>query len=210
MTLLSASGQSKRYALFQVDVLIMEGELSGAEYMATPLTVVADEDDNTFLGAVAGYADAFPPLPEPGQSVEADRIYNYDGTLVLIRQAHTRRAEDDPLNTLALYAIYREDAGEALDWIAGESVVVGTRRLYNDVLYQCLQAHTTQSDYTPLATLGVLWQVVAPPTAEWAVGVAYKVGDEVMYQGALYRCRQAHTSIATWTPPAVLALWLPI
>ena len=41
------------------------------------------------------------------------------------------------------------------------------------------------------------------------VGVAYKVGDIVVYvpNGLKYQCLQAHTSISTWTPPAVLALW---
>ena len=46
------------------------------------------------------------------------------------------------------------------------------------------------------------------PTPE--TGVAYKIGDVVTYQGREYRCRQVHTSIATWTPAAVLSLWLPL
>jgi hypothetical protein len=46
-----------------------------------------------------------------------------------------------------------------------------------------------------------------PPTEEWAVGTAYAVGDEVTYLGNLYRCLQAHTAIAGWTPVAVPALW---
>jgi hypothetical protein len=29
----------------------------------------------------------------------------------------------------------------------------------------------------------------------------------VTYQGASYRCLQAHTSLANWIPPAVPALW---
>ncbi|GAA5528278.1 carbohydrate-binding protein [Herpetosiphon gulosus] len=36
---------------------------------------------------------------------------------------------------------------------------------------------------------------------------AYKVGDRVNYNGRIYRCLQAHTSLATWTPEAVPALW---
>ena len=88
---------------------------------------------------------------------------------------------------------------------------VGTRRLLDGKVYEALQAHQTQTDWRPDAAgvLGVLWAAVAQ-TSEWAVGVAYEVGDEVTYQGVTYRCRQAHTSIATWTPPAVLSLWLPL
>ena len=51
-----------------------------------------------------------------------------------------------------------------------------------------------------------------PPNSNWAVGVAYKIGDKVLYvpNGLNYQCLQAHTSIATWTPPAVPALWKAI
>lgn len=60
----------------------------------------------------------------------------------------------------------------------------------------------------------LLWQDITetPPsdTEEWAIGVAYSVDDEVKYQGTTYRCRQAHTSQAGWTPPVVPALWLAI
>jgi predicted chitinase len=41
----------------------------------------------------------------------------------------------------------------------------------------------------------------------WAVGVAYAVNDTVTYNGSTYRCIQAHTSQADWTPSAVPALW---
>ena len=54
-----------------------------------------------------------------------------------------------------------------------------------------------------------LWAVVtisAGGTA-WATGVAYKVGDTVTYQSKTYKCAQAHTSQASWTPDAVPALW---
>jgi len=50
----------------------------------------------------------------------------------------------------------------------------------------------------------------APTRADrgaWAVGVAYAVNDTVTYGGSTYKCLQAHTSQADWTPPAVPALW---
>lgn len=46
-----------------------------------------------------------------------------------------------------------------------------------------------------------------PPISEWAVGVAYVVDDEVIYQGLTYRCLQPHTSQVGWEPPNVPALW---
>lgn len=38
-------------------------------------------------------------------------------------------------------------------------------------------------------------------------GVAYAVGETCAYGGRLYRCVQAHTTQADWTPDAVPALW---
>ena len=41
----------------------------------------------------------------------------------------------------------------------------------------------------------------------WAIGRAYAVDDRVQYGGILYKCVQAHTSQADWTPDATPALW---
>lgn len=46
-----------------------------------------------------------------------------------------------------------------------------------------------------------------PVTGAWAPGVAYKIGDQVTYNGAAYQCLQAHTSMAGWEPSNVPALW---
>ena len=42
----------------------------------------------------------------------------------------------------------------------------------------------------------------------WAADTAYAVGDRVQYNGALYKCVQAHTSQADWMPDATPALWV--
>lgn len=55
----------------------------------------------------------------------------------------------------------------------------------------------------------------SPPVVEpdepkaWAENTSYHIGDRVLYKEVIYTCRQAHTSIYTWTPSEVLALWLP-
>ncbi len=155
-------------------------------------------------------SDAFPPLPGAGTALEAGKPYQYGDGVVVVRQDHTR-TEHEPSTVPALFLVWRADAGDALPWIAQEQVYVGTVRTYEGVTYRCIQAHQTQTDWTPDAT-PTLWAVVVeePTTDEWAVGVAYKVGDVVTYGGVTYRCRQSHVSIASWTPPATLALWLPL
>lgn len=44
----------------------------------------------------------------------------------------------------------------------------------------------------------------------WVVGKAYDVNDRAQYNGTLYKCVQAHTSQADWTPDAVPALWVKV
>jgi chitin-binding protein len=51
----------------------------------------------------------------------------------------------------------------------------------------------------------------APRGSAWALGVAYRAGDEVTFAGRTFRCRQAHSSIRSWEPSVfTLALWLPL
>ena len=38
----------------------------------------------------------------------------------------------------------------------------------------------------------------------------YKVDDRVKFEGTLYRCLQAHTSQAGWTPVAAPSLWAKV
>ena len=44
----------------------------------------------------------------------------------------------------------------------------------------------------------------------WAIGMAYAAGDRVQHGGILYKCVQAHTSQADWTPDATQALWVVV
>lgn len=44
----------------------------------------------------------------------------------------------------------------------------------------------------------------------WAVETAYAVDERIEYAGTLYRCVQAHTSQAGWTPPDTPALWVAV
>ena len=44
----------------------------------------------------------------------------------------------------------------------------------------------------------------------WAISRAYAVGDRVQYGGILYKCVQAHTSQADWTPDITPALFVVV
>ena len=95
-------------------------------------------------------------------------------------------------------------------WRVGLDVSVGEIYAWDGTLVECRQAHTTQADWTPDAA-PALWKIhrTAPASGpeRWQAGASYAVGDEVEYQGTMYRCLQAHTSQAGWEPPNVPALW---
>ena len=44
----------------------------------------------------------------------------------------------------------------------------------------------------------------------WKVDTAYAVNDRIRYGEKLYRCVQAHTSQAEWTPDVTPALWTEV
>ena len=45
---------------------------------------------------------------------------------------------------------------------------------------------------------------------EWKPETAYTAQQRIRYEGKLYRCEQAHTSQASWTPDATPALWTEV
>jgi hypothetical protein len=88
------------------------------------------------------------------------------------------------------------------------------RTIYNEEVYfeeeNALQAMMTASarasflnelDDTEAAKLSLCYD-------SWTTGKAYKVGDRVLCDGKLWKCRQAHTSQENWKPSINTAsLW---
>ena len=75
------------------------------------------------------------------------------------------------------------------EWAYPVAYTVGQLRRYNGTLYKCVQAHTSQADWTP-DTAASLWSVAADPAEEWPawsqpVGAhdAYAAGDKVSHNG---------------------------
>src|SRR5690606_20372901 len=138
--------------------------------------------------------ESIDPLPAVGEPV-AVGLYTYNGAFLLCRQAHTRTIYE-PHETPALFSVWRPDEPDMI-WIANEPIEVGDERIYNGVRYRAIQAHTTQAAWRPDLTPS-LWEVVEDEPEEptepdaWQPGVTYAVDDIVTYDGATYRCLQAH------------------
>ena len=77
-------------------------------------------------------------------------------------------------------------------WRSGVDYVTGQRVQHGGTLYKCVQAHTTQADWTPDAT-PALWKTVSiDEYPEWVQPTgahdAYNTGDKVSYNGKHYIC----------------------
>lgn len=176
------------------------GETTG---VSNALTVVHAEGETEYLEALNNANVTPSPLPDSGQ-LEIGQVYTWDGQMVMVRQSHERTIYP-PDQTPALFLFY----GDGVNWIVGEQVFVGTRRTYNDITYECLQAHVTQVDWTP-PNVPALWVVVntGGGILDWVSGEqGIQIGDLRRYNNVVYRCIQ-NPGINIWPPPTVPALWV--
>ena len=103
-----------------------------------------------------------------------------------------------------------EDDGEPEPVIppTNEELAAESKLLKEQVSAQSAVASIT---FVALCEVGTLDVVTASEHAElfapWAYPIAYTVGQLRCYNGKLYRCVQAHTSQADWTPDTTVSLW---
>ncbi len=100
-----------------------------------------------------------------------------------------------PLIEKAAVSLEDKDALEAVElfpaWRSGETYKAGDRVRHDGVLYECVQGHTSQSDWTPDITKA-LWKAVAEPGTipEWVQPTgaqdAYNTGDKVRHNGNVW------------------------
>lgn len=92
-------------------------------------------------------------------------------------------------------------------WEAGVKVAVGDLFRWDGTVVEVVQAHTTQSDWTPDKT-PALWRVYRTPAmTAWQPGIAVKVGETFTFEGASWQVVQAHTTQSAWVPDKTPSLW---
>lgn len=84
--------------------------------------------------------------------------------------------DEDAVDAVELFPAWQTDKAYALD----------ERIRYGDKLYRCVQAHTSQADWTPDATPALWTEVAKPgeiPVWKQPTGAqdAYRIGDKVHY-----------------------------
>lgn len=117
-----------------------------------------------------------------------------------IEKASASLDDADALHAIELYPVWADDV----------SYVAGDRVRYDGVLYKCLQAHTSQPDWTPDAAPSLWAKVLIPDPdviPEWEQPDStngYSKGDKVKYNGAVY---ESLIDNNVWSPDAYPAGW---
>jgi hypothetical protein len=170
-----------------------------------PQFVVYDNQID-YLGGLGQHQAHFDPLPDEGEWLEQGDIYSYADDLLMVRQSHYR-THHEPADVPALFLIWREDI-DGLEWIVGEQVYVGTLRRYEDVTYRAIQAHVTQTDWTPPA-VPALWEIYEPeePGDPWQSGTIYLLDAVVTHNSITWQSRRNNNS---WEPGTSDSGWLQI
>lgn len=72
-----------------------------------------------------------------------------------------------------------------VNWVTGTVYAVGDRVKFGDTLYKCVQAHTSQDDWTPDLTPALWVRVTVEEWPEWVQPIgaqdAYMTGDKVTH-----------------------------
>lgn len=96
----------------------------------------------------------------------------------LIEQATVSLNDEDALSGIELFPM----------WKTATSYAIDARVQYNDILYKCVQAHISQSDWTPDVTPALWTQVSLEEWPEWRQPTgaqdAYAKGDKVTHNDA--------------------------
>lgn len=89
------------------------------------------------------------------------------------------------------------------EWAAPVDYQAGNIRRYGSKLYRCIQAHTSQGDWTPNAAPS-LWSAIADPAEEWPAWSAPIGAHDAYPAGAQVSHKDKH-----WTSDTDNNIWEP-
>ena len=113
----------------------------------------------------------------------------------MLHKASASLADEDALEAVELFPLWAADTEYAAD----------VRVRYEDKLYRCVQAHTSQSGWEPPATPALWTEVAKPgeiPVWKQPTGAqdAYMTGDKVHYPDADGPVYQSTVDNNVWSP----------
>ena len=146
---------------------------------------MAEVETDVFDGKADAYIQGYRYVPEGETWTRADGV-QFKGLMIAPAKNFDRIMTDVAISYLD------DDQAESvtelfLDWDVGVAYAVGDRRKYNGLLYRCVQAHTSQSDWTPDVTPALWVRTNTDEYPEWIQPTgahdAYNKGDKVSHNG---------------------------
>lgn len=116
------------------------------------------------------------------QAMENIGIYPEEATALraILDEKAVAFTDEEALNNMIYFALWQE----------GVAYKVGDRIRYNEKLYKCVQAHTSQADWMPTATPALWVAISLEEYPEWVQPTgahdAYAKGAKVSYEGKKY------------------------
>lgn len=174
-------------------------------HLANDGTMTEVETD-AFSGKADAFIEGYRYIPEGETWTRADGV-QFKGLMIAPAKDYNRIMTDVAISYLD------DDQAESVtvlfpDWEDGKAYAVGDRRKYKGLLYRCVQAHTSQADWTP-DVVPALWTRTS--TEEWPEWVrpsgsadAYNTGDKVTYNGEHYI---SLIDANVWSPEEYPAGW---
>lgn len=116
----------------------------------------------------------------------------------LIEKAAVSLPDEDALDAVELYPA----------WKSNTAFSIGERVRYDGTLYRCVQAHTSQADWSPDKTPALWTEVSIDEWPEWKQPTgaqdAYNKGDKVTFDGKHYISLM---DANIWSPAAYPQAW---
>lgn len=158
--------------------------------------------------------------PDPPDDEEPQGAPQPDRTPTWLRQADAVRTAARLTVDSMILAAELDDATVAAvadlydPWRPGVEVAVGDLYRHDGTVVECVQAHTTQADWTPPST-PALWKVHRTTSGatpdEWVQPTgshdAYGIGDRVTFEGAVW---ESTIDGNVWSPTGYPAGWTQI
>ena len=151
---------------------------------------------------------------EPGDMPEPVSEFTGMRTMMLASLG----VEVEPQKLAAAQAAIVEASGFELevpskdDWRAGEWVTAGVKRIRDGETYVCLKAHSTQDNWVPERTLGILWDTdtEGEGTVEcpipFVLGMGVKRDSYYSHEAKIYQWTDADHPSCGW-PPGSPGVW---
>ena len=123
----------------------------------------------------------------------------------LIEKAAVSLDDGDALEAVELFPAWKADTAYAVD----------ERIRYSEKLYRCVQAHTSQADWTPDATPALWTEVAKPgeiPVWKQPTGAqdAYNKGDRVWYPAKDTTVYESTIDGNVWSPVDYPQGWMEV